>query len=580
MLKYDFQLDLSDNSSTGIILKKIKQGSRVLEFGCATGRMTKYMHDALNCHVSIIELDGDAYEIASAYADDGICGNIMDMEWCKKYHDVRFDFIIFADVLEHLSDPDTVISEAAKLLSPDGIIVFSIPNITHGDIILKQFSDRFDYTDVGLLDNTHIHFWGLENIRPFAEQNGLFVYSIEGTFEKMGRTEQKLPQSEVPFVLSKILRERKCSSVYQFVVTLGKNENKKETDSELYDKSATCRLYIDNGSDFNENDVQHIKASCVSWGEYHIEICKEFTGIKRLRLDPIEGQSCIIKNLEILQGNNSVQPVYGSHIALEDGVLLVGSDPMVIAELAPETSEVKITVDYIINSSKEFLESIIRNYQKSAANADSALKAERDSLSDTVSALRGENNNIKNENSTLQNQINFLQTEKTYLSAQCAAFTSDKDRLFNENSKLIDENKTLILENNRLTVEKRELSSENGKLTHENNILSDKCSTLADENNKTVDENRRLLEKLSNFEKMFDELTKTLDQERARAESLKKLADVKDGKLLEYEQHYANSGEFNQSYAQLAQKVKEQEELINCYKRRKCVRIADKLRLK
>ena len=552
MLKYDFQLDLSDNSSTGIILKKIKQGSRVLEFGCATGRMTKYMQEALDCRVSIVELDADAYEIASAYADDGVCGNIMDMEWCKKYSDVRFDFIIFADVLEHLSDPDTVIREAAKLLSPDGIIVFSIPNITHGDIILKQFSDRFDYTDVGLLDNTHIHFWGLENIRPFAEQNGLFVYSIEGTFEKMGRTEQKLPQSEVPFVLSKILSERKCSSVYQLVVTLGKDENRKETDSELYDKSATCRLYIDSGSDFSENDVQHIKASYVSWGEYHIEICREFSGIKRLRLDPIEGQSCIIKNLEILQGDNSVKPVYGSHIVLEDGVLLVGSDPMVIAELAPETSEVKIAADFIINSSKEFLESIITNYQKSAAV----------------------------DTSSLQNRINFLETEKSYLSAQCAAFTSDKDRLFNENDKLIDENKTLILENNRLLVEKSGLSSENDKLTHENNILSDKCSGLIDEKNKTIDENCKLSEKLSSLEKMLDELTKTLDQERARAESLKKLADVKDGKLLEYEQYYANIGEFNQSYAQLAQKVKEQEELINCYKRRKCVRIADKLRLK
>lgn len=552
MLKYDFQLDLSDNSSTGIILKKIKQGSRVLEFGCATGRMTKYMQEALDCRVSIVELDADAYEIASAYADDGICGNIMDMEWCKKYSDVRFDFIIFADVLEHLSDPDTVIREAAKLLSPDGIIAFSIPNITHGDIILKQFSDRFDYTNVGLLDNTHIHFWGLENIRPFAEQNGLFVYSIEGTFEKMGRTEQKLPQNEVPFVLSKILNERKCSSVYQLVVTLGKDENRKETDSELYDKSATCRLYIDSGSDFSENDVQHIKASYVSWGEYHIEICREFSGIKRLRLDPIEGQSCIIKNLEILQGDNSVKPVYGSHIVLEDGVLLVGSDPMVIAELAPETSEVKIAADFIINSSKEFLESIITNYQKSAAV----------------------------DTSSLQNRINFLETEKSYLSAQCAAFTSDKDRLFNENDKLIDENKTLILENNRLIVEKSGLSSENDKLTHENNILSDKCSGLIDEKNKTIDENCKLSEKLSSLEKMLDELTKTLDQERARAASLKKLADVKDGKLLEYEQYYANIGEFNQSYAQLAQKVKEQEELINCYKRRKCVRIADKLRLK
>ena len=39
MSKYDFDLDLSGNTSTGIILGKVNKGSVVLEFGCATGRM-------------------------------------------------------------------------------------------------------------------------------------------------------------------------------------------------------------------------------------------------------------------------------------------------------------------------------------------------------------------------------------------------------------------------------------------------------------------------------------------------------------------------------------------------------------
>ena len=49
MSKYDFEIDLSNRTSTGIILNKIKPGSVVLEFGCATGRMTRYMKEAMDC---------------------------------------------------------------------------------------------------------------------------------------------------------------------------------------------------------------------------------------------------------------------------------------------------------------------------------------------------------------------------------------------------------------------------------------------------------------------------------------------------------------------------------------------------
>ena len=37
------------------ILAQIKPGSKVLECGCATGYMTCYMRDKLQCSVSIVE---------------------------------------------------------------------------------------------------------------------------------------------------------------------------------------------------------------------------------------------------------------------------------------------------------------------------------------------------------------------------------------------------------------------------------------------------------------------------------------------------------------------------------------------
>ena len=164
MSKYDFEIDLSQNTSTGIILSKIQAGSVVLEFGCAAGRMTRYMKETLGCEVYIVEYEAFAFEKAKAYAEDGVCDDILSFGWNEKFQKLTFDAIIFADVLEHLSEPEKVLQKAAELLSENGGIYISIPNVTHNDIVLKAIAEHFDYTATGILDDTHIHFWGQKNL--------------------------------------------------------------------------------------------------------------------------------------------------------------------------------------------------------------------------------------------------------------------------------------------------------------------------------------------------------------------------------------------------------------------------------
>ncbi|MBR6614602.1 MAG: class I SAM-dependent methyltransferase, partial [Lachnospiraceae bacterium] len=149
MSKYDFEIDLSEHTSTGKILSKIEKGSVVLEFGCANGRMTKHMKENMGCQVYIVEYDQGAYEEAKQFAVDGLCEDIMKFGWAEKFSGIAFDAIIFADVLEHLSNPERVLEKAGKLLKHDGCIYVSIPNITHNDIVLKAMEERFDYTETG-----------------------------------------------------------------------------------------------------------------------------------------------------------------------------------------------------------------------------------------------------------------------------------------------------------------------------------------------------------------------------------------------------------------------------------------------
>ena len=225
MSKYNFRVDEIDpNSTHGRILSKINPGSTVLEMGCATGYMTKYMKEQLNCAVDIVEIDDDACGIASQYARNSLCCDLSKMFWREKFDQERYDYILFADVLEHLVNPMTVLKSASELLKPEGQIIITIPNICHNDIMIRMFYDLFTYTDMGLLDCTHIHFWGLRDFVMQCEQIGLHAKECNCILRETSHTEQALPAEDVDPDLLEVLKKRDFGEVYQYLFVCVKKE--------------------------------------------------------------------------------------------------------------------------------------------------------------------------------------------------------------------------------------------------------------------------------------------------------------------------------------------------------------------
>ncbi|MBP3296876.1 MAG: class I SAM-dependent methyltransferase, partial [Lachnospiraceae bacterium] len=164
MGNYDFSLDLESVNTMSVINGWIKEGSRILEFGPANGRLTKYLKEEKDCRMTIVEIDGETGREASAFAEKAYLGEEGDIEKFKWTAETEpFDYIIFADVLEHLHCPDRVLKEASDLLKPEGEILVSVPNITHNSILIDLINDRFDYDETGLLDRTHVHFFSYDS---------------------------------------------------------------------------------------------------------------------------------------------------------------------------------------------------------------------------------------------------------------------------------------------------------------------------------------------------------------------------------------------------------------------------------
>src|SRR5574344_325095 len=103
------------NNSHSLIASQIKENSIVLDVGCAQGIIGNYLYKNKNCKVYGIEIDDISRKIAENQKnyvkifDFSIekKDNIDYINFFKEKN--KFDYIIFADILEHLVNPGDVL---------------------------------------------------------------------------------------------------------------------------------------------------------------------------------------------------------------------------------------------------------------------------------------------------------------------------------------------------------------------------------------------------------------------------------------------------------------------------------------
>jgi hypothetical protein len=82
--------------------------------------------------------------------------------------------------LEHLVDPWAVVRKLDGLLRPGGILIASIPNVRHVKVLAPLvLRGRWDYTNSGLLDRTHLRFFVRGSAIALLESSGLKVDAVE-----------------------------------------------------------------------------------------------------------------------------------------------------------------------------------------------------------------------------------------------------------------------------------------------------------------------------------------------------------------------------------------------------------------
>lgn len=165
------------NTSWYKAFRLITPKTKVLDVGCSSGNFGNELVKRLDCVVDGVEINPDDARRARKKLRNVYVLNI-ETDSLSAIKDT-YDTIYFGDVIEHLVDPVAALKKIKSLLKKEGNIVFSIPNMAFIGVRLDLLDGSFDYTETGLLDKTHLHYYTKSEIERVFEEAGLAIDSFD-----------------------------------------------------------------------------------------------------------------------------------------------------------------------------------------------------------------------------------------------------------------------------------------------------------------------------------------------------------------------------------------------------------------
>jgi len=217
--KYDIKLDLerTPGSSHVFLVEMVGANKRVLDIGCDTG----YLGETLNAFGNVtsgFEINEASAQVARQRLARVEVGDLENLDLAQVFDGQQFDVVVFGDVLEHLRDPLPTLRQARALVAPGGSVLISTPNVAHGDVRLALLQGRFDYSNLGILDETHTRFFTTKTLTEFIHSAGFAIVELRRTMTPLFGTEIGVHEEDCDPDLVATLREDREATTYQFVI--------------------------------------------------------------------------------------------------------------------------------------------------------------------------------------------------------------------------------------------------------------------------------------------------------------------------------------------------------------------------
>ena len=170
--RYAHEIDPNGGSAAAVLARMVEPGQRVLELGTGPGTVTRILHSK-GCQVTGVEMDPETLATCAPFCERTVQANLEDPDWAAPLAGEEFDAVICADVLEHLRNPRPLLQQLHSFLKPGGSVLMSLPNASHLTVVASLLGGRFPYQKNGLLDHTHLKFYGREDLDALLRECGL-----------------------------------------------------------------------------------------------------------------------------------------------------------------------------------------------------------------------------------------------------------------------------------------------------------------------------------------------------------------------------------------------------------------------
>jgi 2-polyprenyl-3-methyl-5-hydroxy-6-metoxy-1,4-benzoquinol methylase len=231
---YEYEVDLSSDTAPARVLRMVRPGSRVLEIGAGPGSITRHLSGTLGCSTVALEVDPSAIDILRNHGIKVHPLDLNDQGWSAfiRAEEGLFDHVIAADVLEHVYNPWSVLDGMTSLLAPGGTVILSLPHVGHAAVAACLLDEDFDYRPWGLLDRTHIRFFGVKNVQSLINGAGLAIERAEFVVRTPAMTEFVARWNRMPETVQSALQKNRYSHVLQ-VVTSSRRADTADTGLDL-----------------------------------------------------------------------------------------------------------------------------------------------------------------------------------------------------------------------------------------------------------------------------------------------------------------------------------------------------------
>jgi len=152
----------------------IDNHSNVLSIGCGEAYTEKKLTNDKQCSVDAIdEYQNDDLNFLNSY-------KVLNLEKDKLVINKEYNYILFLDVIEHLSNPETFLKNLNKemTLKKNCKLIISTPNIANIFIRIMLLFGQFNYGKKGILDKTHKRLFTLSSFKRLLVDTNFKIEKI------------------------------------------------------------------------------------------------------------------------------------------------------------------------------------------------------------------------------------------------------------------------------------------------------------------------------------------------------------------------------------------------------------------